>query len=788
MAQTKKNTKNSNKKDDKKRARKTDVLEGQEQFEKDGMSDRVKAILIFALAILLFAIMIVPGAKAWKAAHDFMYGVFGICGFAVIAFMAVIAGRYEKRKTERHSRARSWCVVAAIILIESLIHVIYVMITETEGFKDGIVAAYDGFWQGVIGAVFGGFFVSFIGEIGSLILLIVIIAALIFIVTGLTLSDASRAIKKPISKIKNKKLLEIPEYDDEIDPVVEEKPAKKKKQIDFPIDFPEENKTKKETEDKKEKGETEIGAPIYYFDDPKEKKGNRTSEETETDIDPVQEDEKEKETETEAMYHYPPLNLLKESKSTNSGDIVAELKLNGEKLVETLESFGVSTKISAITRGPAVTRYELQPAAGVKISQITNLADDIAMNLAASGVRIEAPIPNKSAVGIEIPNKAVTVVDIKELIDCNDFKGAKSKLTVALGRDIEGNPICADLAKMPHVLIAGATGSGKSVCINSMIISLLYKSTPSEVKFIMIDPKTVELSNYNGIPHLLVPVVTEPSKASGALKWAVLEMERRYHTFAETGVRDLASYNNRCESNEDMEKMPQIVIIIDELADLMMVARNEVEDSICRLAQKARAAGMHLVLATQRPSVNVITGVIKANIPSRVAFAVSSQVDSRTILDISGAEKLLGKGDMLFSPIGMSKPKRVQGCFVSDEEIEGVVEFVKSESNAQYSEEINSEINRLSESEKSGNKRGDIDTPPDRDILFDQAAELVIRNTDASTTFLQRKLNIGYARAARIMDQLCDTGIIGPSQGSKPRDVLITMDEWLEIKALRNDE
>ncbi|MBR5273455.1 MAG: DNA translocase FtsK 4TM domain-containing protein [Clostridia bacterium] len=788
MAQTKKDAKKSNKKEEQKKTKKKNVVEGQQEFEKNGMSDRVKAILLCALAVLLFAIMIVPGAKAWNAAHDFMYGVFGVCGFGVIALMIVIAHRYETGKKGKHFVARSWCIVFTIILLESFIHVIYVMIAGTEGFGEGIKVAFNGFWQGVIGAVVGGFFVTFIGEIGSLILLIVIIAALIFIFTGLTISDASRAIKKPISKIKSKKLLDIPEYDDEIEPVVEEKTAKKKKQIDFPIDFPEEKKTKDEVKNEsKDEGDTSgVDAPIYYFDDSKEKKGDREPEVIESVDDDEQDDATDKEK--EAMYHYPPLNLLKESKSNNSGDIVAELKQNGEKLVETLESFGVSTKIAAITRGPAVTRYELQPAAGVKISQITHLADDIAMNLAASGVRIEAPIPNKSAVGIEIPNKNVNVVDIKELIDCNDFKGAKSKLTVALGRDIEGNPICADLAKMPHVLIAGATGSGKSVCINSMIISLLYKSTPGEVKFIMIDPKTVELSNYNGIPHLLVPVVTEPSKASGALKWAVQEMERRYRSFAEMGVRDLASYNNRCDVNEEMEKMPQIVIIIDELADLMMVARNEVEDSICRLAQKARAAGMHLVLATQRPSVNVITGVIKANIPSRVAFAVSSQVDSRTILDMSGAEKLLGKGDMLFAPIGMPKPKRVQGCFVSDDEIEAVVEFVKSESNAQYSEEINSEIDRLSETEKSGGKRGDVDAPSDKDVLYDQAAELVIRNTDASTTFLQRKLNIGYARAARIMDQLCESGIIGPSQGSKPRDVLITMDEWLEIKAMRFDD
>lgn len=767
----------------KKTVKKEDTKSRQTKIKENKMSDRVKAIIFLALAILLFAIMVVPGVKVWNAMHRFMYGVFGVCGFAVVIFLAALAYRYEKGNDRKYSVARIWCAVFAIVFLEALIHVIYVMVTETEGFGQGIRAAFGDVWQGVIGALVGGLFIELMGELGSLILFVIVILALVFIFTGLTISTASKAIKKPIDKIKSKKILDIPEYETEVE---EPKKTTKKKQIDFPLNFPEET-TKPEEKKKKPVEDT----PIYYFDDEnnKPKRGNRP--ETDFEDNPVQQDDNEnnENVEKEVQYRYPPVNLLKETKSTNSGDIVAELKHNGEKLVETLESFGVSTKISAITRGPAVTRYELQPAAGVKISQITNLSDDIAMNLAASGVRIEAPIPNKSAVGIEIPNKNVTVVDIKELIDCNDFKGAKSKLTVSLGRDIEGSPICADLAKMPHVLIAGATGSGKSVCINSMIISLLYKATPSEVKFIMIDPKTVELSNYNGIPHLLVPVVTEPSKASGALKWAVQEMEKRYRKFAENGVRDLASYNSKCENNEDMEKMPQIVIIIDELADLMMVARNEVEDSICRLAQKARAAGMHLVLATQRPSVNVITGVIKANIPSRIAFAVSSQVDSRTILDISGAEKLLGKGDMLFSPIGMSKPKRVQGCFVSDNEIEAVVEFVKSEASVQYSEEINSEIERLSETEKPGGRRGgDEDGVPDKDVLYGQAAELVIRNKDASTTFLQRKLNIGYARAARIMDQLCESGIIGPSQGSKPRDVLITMDEWLEMKAMGTDE
>lgn len=489
------------------------------------------------------------------------------------------------------------------------------------------------------------------------------------------------------------------------------------------------------------------------------------------------------------VYQHPPVNLLKLPTAASSGDVTEELKQNAQVLVDTLKSFGVQTRITDICRGPAVTRYELQPSAGVKISKITGLSDDIALNLASAGIRIEAPIPNKAAVGIEVPNKTVSVVSIRELIDSQEFKNAESSLSVALGRDIAGNITIADLGRMPHVLIAGSTGSGKSVCINSIIISLLYKSSPDEVKLLMVDPKVVELGVYNGIPHLLVPVVTDPKKAAGALNWAVVEMLRRYKEFADHSVRDLAGYNRLAESREDLKPMPKIVIIIDELADLMMAAPNDVEDAICRLAQMARAAGMHLVIATQRPSVDVITGVIKANIPSRVAFAVSSQVDSRTILDMGGAEKLLGRGDMLFYPVGAAKPQRVQGCFVTDTEVESVVEFVKAgASSDSYDQQIVEEIDRQVVAEKGSSREDNSGGFDDEDEMLPQAIECVVEAGMASTSQLQRRLKLGYARAARIIDQLEERGIVGPFEGSKPRQVLISKDRWLEMKLSGNSE
>ena len=488
-------------------------------------------------------------------------------------------------------------------------------------------------------------------------------------------------------------------------------------------------------------------------------------------------------------YVLPPIDCLNEAKFGAEGDSADEMRVTARKLVDVLQSFGVETKLIGVSRGPSVTRYELSPAPGVKISKITNLADDIALGLASSGVRIEAPIPNKSAVGIEVPNKSRATVTMREMIASEEYISNKNKnklLNVALGKDITGNITCADLSKMPHLLIAGTTGSGKSVCLNVMIASILYNATPAQVKLLMIDPKQVEFTVYNGIPHLLVPVISDARKAAGSLAWAVGEMDARYKTFSSCAVRDIGSYNKYAEEHPELnlQYMPQIVIFIDELNDLMMVSPKEVEDSICRLAQKARAAGMHLVVATQRPSVDVITGIIKANIPSRISLSVSSQVDSRTILDSIGAEKLLGNGDMLFNPVGMSKPVRIQGAYLSDAEIERIVTFIKDQEKADYDDGIMEEIEKnavVENKKKSGGAEPGEESQ--YDVLIEEAMNIITGMDSASTTVLQRKLSVGYARAARIMDQLEQLGYISPAEGNKPRRVLVTRAQYLESRA-----
>jgi len=478
----------------------------------------------------------------------------------------------------------------------------------------------------------------------------------------------------------------------------------------------------------------------------------------------------------EFLYKYPPISLLNANiEGGKNSRIHKNTVLEcAKKLEETLKSFDVDAKVTNATIGPAVTRYEIQPNTGVKVSRIVNLADDISLNLASPTVRIEAPIPGKAVIGIEVPNKEVSPVFLREVIESREFNQHPSKVAFALGKDISGECVVADIAKMPHLLISGATGSGKSVCIKSLIMSILYKASPDEVKMILIDPKVVELSAFNGIPHLLIPVITEPKKAAAALNWAVQEMVRRYKLFADTGVRDIKGYNDTIIQLEENEYLPSIVIIIDELSDLMMVAPGEVEDAICRLAQMARAAGMYLVVATQRPSVDVITGLIKANIPSRIAFAVSSQVDSRTILDMGGAEKLLGNGDMLFYPVGYQKPVRLQGAYISDKEIEKVVSFIKFERNMEYDDNVIDEINN--------NMSIKDNKEDDRDELLPQAIDLVVEIGQASVSLLQRKFRVGYARAARMIDQMEARGIIGGFEGSKPRQVLITRQQWLEMK------
>ena len=488
-----------------------------------------------------------------------------------------------------------------------------------------------------------------------------------------------------------------------------------------------------------------------------------------------------------AVYQYPPVSLLTEGEGVSSSDVAGELRANQARLSDTIRSFGIDASISNVTRGPSVTRYELELDQGVRLNKLTNLADDIALALGATGVRI-APIPNQiSMVGIEVPNRLVSPVYIHDVIDSREFRDNPSKVSFAVGKDIGGNNIVGNIAKLPHLLIAGTTGSGKSVCTNSLIISLLYKATPEEVRLIMVDPKMVELGIYNGIPHLLIPVVTDPKKAAGALQWAVVEMMKRYRAFSEIGVRDLASYNAHAAKTDDMEKMPQIVVVIDELADLMLVAAKEVEESICRVAQMGRAAGMHLIIATQRPSADVITGLMKANIPSRIAFAVASSLESRIILDTTGAEKLVGRGDMLYFPLGSGKPQRVQGCLISDEEVAAVVGFIKQNSGgAEYDQEIMHDIEKHAAEKEKGSKgvggSAPEDVGDDYDELLPAAIEVVVETGMASVSMLQRRLKLGYSRAARLVDQMEEKGVVGPFEGSKPRQVLITKEQWQEMQ------
>ncbi len=511
-----------------------------------------------------------------------------------------------------------------------------------------------------------------------------------------------------------------------------------------------------------------------------------TSEQIGSDT-PSEQEAKPEKTEKKKIYRFPPLSILAKAAPTNEAGAQEELAQNARKLVDTLMSFKVKTKILSVSRGPTITRYELSPEAGTRVRSIANLVDDIALNLATSGVRIEAPIPGKSAVGIEVPNKTVSTVRLRELIDSAAFRNAESKINVALGVDVAGTPVYCNIAKMPHMLIAGATGMGKSVCINSIISSILYKANPEEVKLILVDPKKVEFNIYNGLPHLLVPVVSDPQKAAGSLNWAVGEMERRFTLIDEVGVRDIGGYNEVAKGDPDREPMPYVVIIIDELADLMMTAPDAVETSICRLAQKARAAGMHLVIGTQRPSVDVITGLIKANIPSRIAFTVASQVDSKTIIDIGGAEKLIGRGDMLYAPVGFMKPLRVQGAFVSDEEVRAITDFIRSEGGfIEYDPEIISSIEREAERCTQKGKGGSADFDEDElkenvDPKFREALEVAVNSGKISTSLLQRHLSIGYGRAAKIIDRMQALGYVSPPDGQKPRDVLITKQMYMEM-------
>lgn len=782
---------------------------------------QLMSVIWFAVAVFLLCVVFIKGQNIWLAMHNFIFGVFGVTAYFYPFLLGVVAVLFAMDKIGGSINAKIIESGVLVVLVGAAVD-IFIKHEEALTFWQHLTSSYTSGTAlksgGFLGALIGQPLYLAFGKTGAAITVIILICVFLMIITGTTLMSLFKTMARPVKTISEQAENAYQSRIDREPAEHTEKPLKVLKgfSVDIPVDdIPEKRNIKKETLDEKQRKVVDTyygGSPAAEEPEPekapeKEESPERRDidgalkaarEEAEVQKEQIKEEtekftehieENEADTEETDSYKFPPLSLLKETKNTNGAALSAELDGTADKLVETLKSFGVDTRVVDISRGPTVTRYELQPSAGVKISKITNLADDIALNLATAGVRIEAPIPNKAAVGIEVPNKASAVVGVRGILESPAFSSAKSKLTVALGRDIGGNAIVADIGKMPHGLIAGATGSGKSVCINSIIISLLYKASPDEVKLLMIDPKVVELGIYNGIPHLLVPVVTDPRKAAGALGWAVSEMEKRYKMFADRGVRDLAGYNRFVESLNDPEvkQMPHIVIIIDELADLMMTAPNEVEDSINRIAAKARAAGMHLIIATQRPSVDVVTGVIKANIPTRIAFAVSSHIDSRTILDTAGAEKLLGRGDMLFSPVGSSKPKRIQGCFVSDEEVEAVVEYVKGDHTADYDDDVMVEIERQAAVDKK-QKTGLPEDGPGDDPMLNDAIRVVVENGMASTSLLQRKLKLGYARAARIVDEMEQRGVVGPYEGSKPRKVLITKDQLMEREAAGADD
>ncbi len=769
----------------------------------------VKSIIVFTLSIFMFFLIIIPGENLWNSIHTIILNVFGISSILWPFIIGYISIKIANKKSLDSIKSNILISAILVIFICSLFYVFSNKLTANQPLHwlkyifDCCKTSSLSRGPGIIGAFIGALLVWAFGILGARISNTLILFICIMIATRTTLTQFFSLLFKPAQAIKSKiedrninlSLNNTSSVNNYESPNEILKEKNEKKIVDKIFNFPLFNKKISQKFDSEDNitqvTEKFLSKVKNNLVNPTEKNfSNYNDREL---IQPEPEiDKSTEQTANDDNYVFPTLDLLNKSINPKEDDISSELNNNGTLLVNTLKSFNVQTKIVDISRGPAVTRYELQPAAGVKISKITTLADDIALNLAAAGVRIEAPIPGKAAVGVEIPNKFVNIVNMRELINSNAFKFSKSKLTVVLGKDISGEVIVADLAKMPHLLIAGSTGSGKSVCINSFIISILYNARPSEVKLLMIDPKVVELGIYNGIPHLLVPVVTDARKAAGALGWAVNEMLNRYKKFAENNVRDIFSYNelvsqhlNETDTENKFEKMPQIVIVIDELSDLMMAAPNEVEDYICRLAQMARAAGMHLVIATQRPSVDVITGIIKANIPSRIALSVSSQIDSRTILDMSGAEKLLGRGDMLFAPAGCSKPIRIQGCYVTDKEIEKIISFVKKSQGSEYDEKITQEIekNSIRDNGKSKNEKLDDDSDP----VMKEAIKCVMETGQASTSLLQRRLRVGYARAGRLIDEMEQMGIVGPHEGSKPRQVLMSYQQFLEMNMNREN-
>ena len=778
-------------------------------------------VVIIMLSILLAVLIYTKSGVVGIKLNEILGGMFGIMqyilpigGFAIGIKLATDGRDTITAKLLQYAIfIVSLCVLFSVFQISS--GELQSNKELSEVVKDAYTLGEQSKGGGAIGAVAAVPLAKLLGDIGAVILCIGVAVVFLVFTFGINTSDL---INMFVEKMEDKREERLEEKEERNKQEIKETAAeRRKREREERMEERARIKAEKIANAKAEKekdlmnNQIKINFGGRILEEPESPRGLKKYDHSNDDLEPLtkdskkemqpdviennlfkQEEEKKEDKKKEVLqlehamvvedehYEYPPLELLSKAKAKTLKGGAKALTDTATKLQKTLYSFGVSAKVENVSVGPAITRYELKPAEGVRVSKIANLADDIALNLAAETIRIEAPIPGKQAVGIEVPNKEKETVHLREILESKEFQENKSKLTIALGKDVAGNPQLADIAKMPHVLIAGSTGSGKSVCINTIITSIIYNAKPSEVKLVMVDPKVVELSVYNGIPHLLIPVVTDPKKAAGALAWAVQEMDDRYNKFASKGVRDLKGYNKAIEKEGGIGKLPQIVIIVDELADLMMVAAKDVEEAICRLAQKARAAGMHLVIATQRPSVDVITGLIKANIPSRIAFAVSSQVDSRTILDTVGAEKLLGKGDMLFFPSGAPKPSRVQGTFVSDEEVEKIVDFVKSNGTATYSEDILESIENSNKTDKelAQEQATDDDTDP---FLMD-AIQTVVETGQASTSFIQRRFKVGYARAGRIIDQMEERGVISGYQGSKPREVLMTLEKLNELK------
>lgn len=837
MAEPKKRTSSTPKPQKRETAKRVETKKSDASKQKNEQN-QFWSVILFAAGVLTGLMVLISGSDGWNAIHKFLLGMFGVSAFFVPLIFIYTAFQIGMDKSQECVAGRAVWGIALMFLTSAAIQIFFVGEIEFKSLYSDGVSLKGG---GVASVVIAGLLIKVFGCTGARIITVVMFFVFVILLSGLGIIDFFKLMTKPFKFMGNlvegfQNLLMGGTFEDAFDDDVDDDKEKKsfdkdleaieivnsrkrpdrhetaavhinndvqsgdKSDSGFPLDIP--LPTDKLIERERKKDAKKASAREELIDEGLEflisraagsnsKPDPDTSEETvaKPEIETAEEKTPEiiPEKEPEKQYILPSLELLALPHIfSNSAEAAAEMREKADIIVNTLRSFGVEVKIKDIFRGPSITRYEIQPGIGVKISKIKGLEDDIALSLAAQGVRIEAPVPGKAAVGIEIPNSTKDTVTLREILSAQSFRDSESKLTFAVGKDITGNIILGDIAKMPHVIIAGTTGSGKSVCTRSIIMSILYNAKPNEVKLILIDPKMVEFKVFEGIPHLLIPIVIEAKKAAGALNWAVNEMMRRYSAFADLGANDLKSYNALAAENAEMDAMPQIVVFIDELADMMLVAGKEVEDSICRLAQMGRAAGMHLVVATQRPTTDVITGLIKANIPSRIALSVKSQIDSRTIIDMAGADKLLGNGDMLYMPIGMSKPIRVQGCFASNKDIVSTLDFIKAQAQGEYDTEIIEAVESFVPASKGDRDDTSEGAAPGSDEDFiERAMEVAVNSGQLSTTMLQRKLKLGYAKAARIMDELEEMGVIGPSEGAKPRRVLMSKMQFDERKMRR---